>query len=810
MGKLKFLWCILFMVISNWISAQSESNLQFDLKENLQTDTNHWVPTLLNANHSALYQLASFAGFVFGWVPRGQATLSTSLINGVNWQSKNSGWSAPMTYAGLFKIFHQQEFSEQYGYSSKGFEQQAGVNYSNTWAYALKKSIQLGTRLTNNFLVNETTINYSSGKLKQNWHLHAVLVVVKSNVGTVPFGFKNLNGFAISVDKILNRQQKMGFSFWQNGSSQGRQSPSTQEAINLSGKSNYNPNWGWYQGQAYYPSIKQNNTPVLMLYYEKKWEDRASVDLNLGYGWGTQKKGQLDWTKTRDPRPDYYKYLPSYSKDTALQNIWIHWLRMNPSKLQIDFDQIEQINKSSPTGRSFYIVNNAIVQNSLFRAALNYQFLLNRHWSWDIHLTASMDNTHYYNQLKSLLGGKYYLNYNSWVNDDGITNTFDYNSDNPNQKIAEGDLWGPNYRVHNFNTTSSAQIKFQETRIESSLSILYNTNNFYREGFNKNAQFKDRSIGKSALLSFNSIGIKYALLYKLSGRIYAKSNLFFIPDLPAMSDLYLDPNVQDGLSTFLQASRKQGIDFSFIYHGVPSKFQINFYWQKNKGQFGHSLFYHDYYNAFVYGIYGQMESSYTGAELYGDAELFSFLQVQAASTIGKYRITNNPLYEIKLMNDLYKVESGILQIKNLPASNGPEIVHSISLSAQPSFQTQVGLTAVYAMNRYIDYDFYRRSFRVVDKLTIKESQSILSIARAANQFTVNAFAYKSFNIKLKSSSMQVRCSINIKNCLNQKIPLFIFEQSRYDYIKHDPQKFPIKILYDQGLNCSFGIQFQIQ
>lgn len=64
--------------------------------------------------------------------------------------------------------------------------------------------------------------------------------------------------------------------------------------------------------------------------------------------------------------------------------------------------------------------------------------------------------------------------------------------------------------------------------------------------------------------------------------------------------------------------------------------------------------------------------------------------------IGRYYISNNPLYEILLVNDMYKVESGLLRLKNLPATTGPEITKAISIQVQPTYSTRVSLTGIYA------------------------------------------------------------------------------------------------------------------
>ena len=489
MKYIKAIIVIVFNLSVVPIYAQSETQSNIDFRENIPADTSSWMPTLLNSGHSVIYQLSSFAGYPFGWTPRGQQYGATTYINGINWQSKNAGWNSAMTYSGLYKLFRQEDFSEQYGYVQKGVASESGANYLSSSAIPFRKSIQYGIRFSSNFQVTENFINYSSGKIKQHWYIHSLIVFQNSTLGVLPIGYKKLNGAAVSIDKSLKQGQKFGISFWWNQSSQGRQSPAVTEAFLLSGNSNYNPNWGWFHGIAMYPSTKENNVPVALVHYDKQLKDRVFFNVSIGYAWGFQKKSQLDWTQTKDPRPDYYKYLPSYSKDSLLQKSWTSWLLLNPNKLQVDFDELEQINKSSASGRSYYIINSTVIRSTLFRVASNLQHFYNAHWSWDIHTSIAMDKSHYYSQLRNLLGGKFYYNYNSWVNDDGVSNSFENNISNPNQKITQGAIWGPNYWITNFSASISAQVKLQEPRYESSFSLISNNDQFMREGVNKNGLF---------------------------------------------------------------------------------------------------------------------------------------------------------------------------------------------------------------------------------------------------------------------------------------------------------------------------------
>jgi hypothetical protein len=210
-------------------------------------------------------------------------------------------------------------------------------------------------------------------------------------------------------------------------------------------------------------------------------------------------------------------------------------------------------------------------------------------------------------------------------------------------------------------------------------------------------------------------------------------------------------------------------------------------------------------------VIGQKESIYQGVESSVETLLFNFLQVDMSFNIGRYYISNNPLYEILLANDIYKVESGLLRLKNLPATTGPEITEAISIQLQPTYSTRVSLTGIYAAKRAISYDYYRRSALMLDPIaTQKLYTSLHDVEYLPSQFVLNASMSKSFNVSYGKQKLPIYCNFSFKNLLGTLIPVLVFEQSRFDYINLNPSKYPLKYLYDQGLTYAIGIQLQIQ
>ena len=800
-----------FLLAIQFAYGQNEEEVTKQWVYDENERTYNWVPTLLKSNKNILSNISQFNGYVFNWMPRGQSYNNSTIIDGINWASNLNGWNASFSYTGMYKIFHQKESDENLAYSSEGYSKTYRTSYLTTNSNLFKRGWLLHTGFSNASYMNEGHVQYSAAGNRNEWSLHTFLVFQNTPNGFSPSGFKKIKGAAFSFDKSFINNQSFGLTLWWNQTSQGKQAPSVLETYTLSHQRNYNPSWGWLNGQAYYPNSKYTNVPVLSIRYEKNWSDKAAMQINLGLAIGEQGTSQLDWTSSADPRPDYYRYLPSYTKDSSQRSQLNKWFESNPQALQINFDRIQKINTASVSKRSFYIINKNVANIISARASALFKFQLNNFWGMNAGMQIAKDQIHYYNIIENLLGGKFYYNYNGWVIDDGLVNSFQNNIQSPDQKIKEGERWGPNFELQSMQASSWLQIKNTSPRWEFSSGLNFGMDLFQRNGFNQNGLFVNNSLGRSSLLYFPSVGYKGEVLYKFSGRIYARSIFYNQQFAPNSATVFLDPSLNAFQNPFLLPLLKNGIDLSLYFRGVDTKIMLSAYFQGVKNESEKRFFYHDRYNAFVYGVVGQKQSIYQGLESSVETLLFNFLQLEMSFNLGKYFISNNPLYEILLANDMYKVESGLLKLKNLPASTSPEITEAVSIQIQPTYSTRIVMTGIYSAKRAINYDYYRRSGLVLDPLSARNLYTNLhDVSYLPSQFVLNASFSKSFNLKYGKQKIPIYSNFGFKNLLSTLIPVLVLEQSRFDYINLNPKKFPLKYLYDQGVTYAVGIQLQIQ
>lgn len=808
--QLRLLFLLFLIGSTSILKAQEEQPLPIAFLRNESSNGIDWIPTLLNASIAPIYRMSQFNGFVFSWTPRGEQNSKSVFMDGINWQSNLSGWNSGFSYAGLYKSFRQDGNVIHNELSSSGYGSVGNTQFFSSNAAQFRKAFIIGTGFSNSSYVHESHLQYSTGKLKNNWYLNSNLIVQETPIGMLPNGYKQVRGALISVEKLVNLEQKVGFTFLLDINNQGKVSPSVKEAYELAKQRNYNPSWGWYKGKPIYPNSKYTNAPQFSLRHEKKWGERALLNSAVGMVVGFQKQSSLDWTNSFDPRPDYYRYLPSYAKDANIRQQLVNYFNQHPAALQLNFDAFEKVNQANELQRSFYIINAQVADLFLLRASTRFQYFINEYWKGDAGVELARDRIHYFNRIENLLGGDFFYNYNGWVNDDGIANNFQNDIVNPDKKIKEGEQWGANYSLTSLQAKYWLQIIKTGPVVESSIGFHFAQDVVSRNGFNQNGLFRNASLGASETSHFPSLGFKGQFVYKISGRFYLRSILFNQWESPNAGSIYLSPSMHAFQSPFLLPELHQGLDLSLFYRGVNLKIEMNAYWKQIKNSVEKKMFYHDSYNSFVYGIAGQMHSMYKGVEISMETKVWGLVQFELASTLGRYRVLNNALYDILLVNDLFKVESGLLYLKNMPASASPELTHSFSVQYQPNYNFSLSLSGVYASGRFLNHDLFRRS-TTVQRIAPKDKwQEIIIPNRLPSQFNLNGYLSKTFFLKSTNRIYLWRTSISARNILNTLIPVLAFEQSRFDYKHLDTQKFAPKYIYDQGTTYTLGLQLTIQ
>jgi hypothetical protein len=766
----------------------------------LKEEEDGWIPGMLQTKNSAYFQLLQFNGYGIGWKYRGFENSSTLTINGIEWNSKKLGVDLNAAMFGIYTLSRTEKITTGFVPTENGLAASPVMRYVNMNASDFSKNITISNRfqpLTGSF---QTNFIWSTGRLKKSWYAQLKLQHEQSFIQNPTLGKRALKGFVINMHKSFTKHQYLNINFWYNHRYQTKQSPSVNEVLKLSQNELYQPGWGWLDGGLVFPNAKTSKLPIVQVQYSRKINETHRFQVNWALVKGIQSVDGLDWTSVKDPRPDYYKYLPSFYKDSVLNNRLKQFYKEHPIRLQINFDEMRRVNQSNKDKRAYYIISKEKANIQMAQQAFHYYFDWTDRMQFSFHVNSILEQIEKTNSVLDLLGGNYFLNYNTWVSDDEAS-VFQFDINQPDQKIKEGDIWGAHYSIKNIDQQASALFFWQSDRIESSIGFGYGLSYFQREGFNQNGLFPNNSIGKSSWYFFPSQKIQWQLMYKYSPRTYIKLNSLFHQESPNWIDAFKNIAMQDNLTEYLLPIHHLGLNLGVYYLGMNYRTEVQFFSYHQKNQSGRTSFYHDFYNAFVQANYGLFNSNKLGIEWSVESQFATRFNHQLAIGWGNYTISNNPIYSIQSLGSNYPLESGNLHLSKLPELSTPKVILALGSQGQLSNSVRFGISSVFAWNRSIEVDYFRRSFLWEKK--------IISPEQLPNGFITNCFINKNISYKVKDDQHQIRLFLQFQNLFNMQFSVFAFEQTRYDYKGHDPLKFAPKYLQGYPSNVFLQIIYQI-
>ena len=124
--------------------------------------------------------------------------------------------------------------------------------------------------------------------------------------------YYNAFGYFAAVKNSSIRSHRLSLTVLGAPTERGAQQASTQEAYDLVGNNYYNPNWGWQNGKRRNARVRDYHEPLAMLNYTFDITDRTQLNVATSLRFGQNGYSALTWYGGPDPRPDYYRYLPSY------------------------------------------------------------------------------------------------------------------------------------------------------------------------------------------------------------------------------------------------------------------------------------------------------------------------------------------------------------------------------------------------------------------------------------------------------------------------------------------------------------------
>ena len=800
--------------------------------------SNTSVSSILGASRNPFLSAAAFSFSPARYRIRGYESADAMYLNGVDFTGLDNGFTPFGLWTGLTNIMRSRENSlgleaNNYAIGGIGLNSNVDMRAGAQWAQT-----QVGYALSNRNYRHRILFTHGSGFNKKGWAYAMMVSPRYANEGYVEGTYYRGLSYYAAVDKRLGTKNTISLIAFGSPTENGRQGPSTQEAMDLAGSNYYNPSWGFQNGKKRNSNVAETFQPAFLAVHEYKPNNKTRWMTTLAYTLGKRKTSAFDWNNAPDPRPDYYRYLPSYYDLTepAKADMMRDAIKKDPSLLQVDWHGMYDANRgnivtvtegsgNNITGkRSVYILQNRV--NDLNRILFNttYNTKLTDILGLTVGGNFQRQMNRYYLEAKDILGGDFWVNINQFAQRAHPTDPqrWQYDVDNPNRIIKNGDRYGYDYKMTINRGAAWAQLQFTLQKFDIFAGSELSASNFYRTGMVKNGLFMDQSYGNSKKFNFLNTASKAGITYKLNGRNYFFVNGAYITAPPYFENVFTSLRTRNSVQDSITSEITQTVEAGYKLMSPRVKAVLNGYYTKMNNGFDILTFYYDDedYQDFVNYALSKIDKVFFGAELGLEVKLTSTLTFNGAASVGRYYYDSRQKAIITIDNSNETRATQTVYMKNYRIPSTPQNAYNAGFFYRSPKYWYISLSANYFDNMWVDPAEPRRTkeaFMDIDPESPAVQNFYSQLIRQEKydpQFTLDFFGGwskrmpRKYYIHNKPSYLVFNLGVN--NILNNTtIRSGGFEQARYDASGGlNPNKFPNKYYYAYGVNFYASVMFR--
>jgi len=757
------------------------------------------------------------------------------VINGVLMNDPEGGRPYYSNWGGLNEAMRNSTITVNNGLTYESFGGPAGVTAINTRAGNFRKQVSLSYATSNRSYNNRIMATVSTGMMNNGWAFTASASrrwTLMDNMVSWPEGtWYDGYSYFLSAEKRLNKKHSLGFLVFGSPSSRAGSSPAVQEVFDLLDNNYYNPNWGWQTGSdgkrfMRNARVSSYHQPMFQLQHYWTPNEKWQINTTAYYWFGKSGSTSLEWGEAADPRPDYYRNLPSYYL-YQLQNgqdgyTWEgyeaytqQWIE-NDNMHQLDWDALyaansrtlKTVNNANNTagntiqGRfSKYIIEERRQDKNQGGLVSTFKHDINDNLHLFGGIKMDISKTHYYKKVADLLGGDYYLDIDKYADGEAfdITDAQQTNLRNKNHVARVGDVIGYDYVANRNNVILWGEMSYVKGHWSTFVGAEGAYTQMYRTGNFENGRFQgSESYGDSEKLNFFNASAKAGASYAINGRNYLIANVMLKNQAPEFRSAFVAPRVRNTVVKDLDSEKIYSFDLGYEYRSPSIKARLSAYRTQFYDLTWNRSFYYEATGKYVNYIMNDIDEYAQGIELGADINLTPTISMQMAGTVGEQRYSNRPkvnVYEDNNAEPIFEEETVYLQ--NYFVGEMPQTVGSVGLKYNSPKYWWVSVNANYFANYYLAVNPTNHTADAYSGLYIEDyrTEKLLNQKKLDDAFTLDFYAGKSWSVK----GYTILLSVSVNNLLNNKnIILYGYEQLRSDYA--EPDRFPEKYSYLYGIN----------
>ena len=401
---------------------------------------------------------------------------------------------------------------------------QSATNYAQGWKVSLAG--------TNRNYKGAARATYSTGLMENGWAFTAQLawrytpyIDIKGQIGE-GISYSSV-GYFFTAEKQWGKDKRLSLITFGAPTRRGQSSALTQETYDLTnqynktswGYNNYNPYWGYQDGKVRNSRIVHSYDPTVIASFDWKINEENFLKAGIGYHYSMYSNSAITFYNATDPRPDYYRNLPSFLWDGQIDKNgnWIYesldgdqlgnkigthygevgpsidantyntlvdlWTSRDDKATQIDWDALYAANNANNVnnkdGSARYIVERRHndIQEGMIN--LNYRNTAVDNLTITAGLEAKGSQGIHYKTVDDLLGGNQWIDVDPFAERDikelatnigltqaDIANVKQNDLRNPNAAVKDHGRFGYDYRINMINAKLWAQNEWKWNNVD--------------------------------------------------------------------------------------------------------------------------------------------------------------------------------------------------------------------------------------------------------------------------------------------------------------------------------------------------------
>ena len=732
---------LVIMVPATLVSVDDSAFSELDTDAETAGDMQA-LPATLSASKDLFNNIASYRFSEMRFNVRGyDSQYQDVYLNGIRFNDALTSYGPWSLWSGLNDATRNQEVTSGLQMSDFGLGGVAGTTNINARASQLRKGFRSSVVNSTQLYRFRVMLSYASGMLDNGWSYGFSLSTRQGGNGYIDGVYYNAYGYFASVEKVFNSRHRLAATILGAPTTRGAQQAATQEAYDLWGDNYYNPNVGLQAGEERNARVRRMHEPIAMLNYNWQISERTALSVATSLRFGFNGYSALTWYKGEDPRPDYYRRLPSYYGDrfirrTLLNNFaenndlplpfafwdkslndgkgdWVYTdIETDKQKYieytqnwdgYIDFDGLIKDNKMGDKNsiygnghRSIAMIEERHTDQLDYNFAAQLSHIFRGGSKLTTGLRARVNRTEYYSTVKDLLGGDYWLDVDKFAerdfgsNEETYQNNMAYYREHGHaQAVKEGDKYGYDYYAHVRQGQLWAMYEISAGGFSANIGGEVGFSSMWREGLWEKGLFQndkaggDRgktSLGCSDKINNLTYKAKVNLMYQFSGAHSVEANATIMQNAPMFNNAFVSARTRNQITPGLDAEKIYGFDLTYNLRLPWVRARISAYYTQMMDQSKVISFYDDTQNSFTNFAMSGIDKRYMGVELGLSVPIAWGLSLQGAVSLGDYIYTSNPNFTQMIDNSATDVVNSTVNWKGMKVESSPQTAINVGLN----------------------------------------------------------------------------------------------------------------------------------